>query len=308
VTRPHLALVGPTASGKSALALAVARALDDVEIVSVDSMQVYRGFDIGTAKATRAERDEVPHHLVDVAEPAEEWSVARFQSAARAAVADIAARGRRALLVGGTGLYVQAVLDPLTFPPEDRAVRAEIELELATPAGLASGQAELARRDPVAASRMEPGNQRRVARALEVIRITDRPFSSFGPGLRRYGPPVFPVSVAGVWLPRAVLNDRIVQRVADMCDAGLVEEVRALRDRGDWSRTARQAIGYREVVDHLDGGEPSLGAALESVVRRTRAFARRQRMWFRRDPRVVWFGAATNPRTLLPSLLAHWDK
>jgi tRNA dimethylallyltransferase len=301
VTGPHLAIVGPTASGKSVLALEVARNLGDVEIVSIDSMQVYRGLDIGTAKPTVAERSVVAHHLIDVAEPDEEWSVARFQQEARAAVADIAARGRRALLVGGTGLYVQAVVDPLTFPPEDRAVRDAIL------ARTDDTHAELTRLDPAAAAAIEPGNARRIARALEVLEITGRPFSSFGAGLQEYGATVFPVRLAGCWLPRTVLAERIVARVALMRDAGLVDEVTALRARGGLSRTAAQAIGYREVLGHLEGEEPSLDAAFDTTVVRTRQFARRQRMWFRRDPRVQWFGAPGNPCSVLPALLASWN-
>jgi tRNA dimethylallyltransferase len=306
VTRPHLAIVGPTASGKSALALEVARAMGDVEIVSIDSMQVYRGLDIGTAKPSVAERAAVPHHLVDVADPGDEWSVARFQREARAAIADVERRGRRALLVGGTGLYVQAVIDPLTIPPEDRAVRDELLARTATPAGLAAAYAELGRVDPEAAARIEPGNARRVARALEVLEITGRPFSSFGAGLQEFGPTVFPVRVAGVWLPRTVLNDRIERRFVHMREAGLVDEVRSLVARGQLSRTARQAIGYREVLAHLDGEIPELDDALEAAVVRTRQLARRQRMWFRRDPRIRWLGAPGNPCSVLPALLASW--
>jgi tRNA dimethylallyltransferase len=301
VTRPHLAIVGPTASGKSALALEVARALGDVELVSVDSMQVYRGLDIGTAKPSAAERAAVPHHLIDVADATEEWSVQRFQQEARAAVADIESRGKRALLVGGTGLYVQAVIDPLTFPPEDRAVRAAI---LARSDDL---HAQLAKLDPDAAAAIEPGNTRRLARALEVIELTGRPFSSFGTGIQTYGETVFPVRVTGVWLPRDVLNARIEARVHAMRDAGLVDEVRGLEQRGELSRTAAQAIGYREVLAHLAGEEPSLDAALHATVVRTRQFARRQRMWFRRDPRISWFGAPANACPLLPALLASWS-
>jgi tRNA dimethylallyltransferase len=309
VTGPHLALVGPTASGKSALALEVARAFGDVEIVSVDSMQVYRGLDIGTAKATAAERAAVPHHLIDVAAPDEEWSVARFQQEARAAVADIEQRGKRALLVGGTGLYVQAVVDPLTFPPEDRAVRDEILATVATPDGLAAAYAELTRLDPDAAANIEPANVRRIARALEVIRITERPFSSFGngSGIQEFGPTVFPVRMAGVWLPRAALAARIERRFVQMRDAGLVDEVGALVDAGALSRTARQAIGYHEVLGHLAGDEPSLDVALQAAVVRTRQFARRQRMWFRRDPRIQWFGAPGNPCSVSAALLASWS-
>jgi tRNA dimethylallyltransferase len=264
-------------------------------------MQVYRGLDVGTAKPAAAERRAVPHHLVDVADPTDEWSVARFQREARAAIADIEGRGKRALLVGGTGLYVQAVIDPLTFPPEDRVVRGAI---LARSGDL---HAELQQRDPDAATAIEPGNTRRIARALEVIELTGRPFSSFGTGLQTFGATVFPIRIAGVWLPRAVLNARIAARVAAMRDAGLVEEVRALRDRGELSRTAAQAIGYREVLEHLVGDEVSLDAALDATVTRTRQFARRQRMWFRRDPRISWFGAPENPCTILPALLASWS-
>src|SRR4051794_4178969 len=232
-------------------------------------MQVYRGLDIGTAKPSVAERAAVPHHLIDVAEPTDEWSVVRFQEEARAAVADIEARGKRALLVGGTGLYVHAVINPLTFPPEDRAVRDAI---LARTDDL---YAELQRLDPEAAAAIEPGNIRRTVRALEVIELTGRPFSSFGSGIQTYDATVFPVRIAGVWLPRDVLNARIAVRVEHMREAGLVDEVRTLRERGQLSRTAAQAIGYLEVLEHLDGIE--LDAALEATVVRTRQFARRQR-------------------------------
>jgi tRNA dimethylallyltransferase len=299
----HLALVGPTASGKSGLALRAAEALGDVEIVSIDSMQVYRELDIGTAKATRAERDGVPHHLIDVADPSEVWSVARFQAEARAAVADIESRGKRALLVGGTGLYVQAVIDDLRFPGEDPDLRGELETWTAEPGGVAAAYAELENRDPTAAARIDPHNARRIVRALEVIRLTGEPFSSFGPGVGAFGPTAFAVRLAGVWLPRAALAQRIEQRVAAMRSSGLVDEVSALRDR--LSRTARQAIGYKELLDALDADD-DLDEAFELIARRTRSFARRQRMWFRRDPRLTWLGSADNPCSVLPALLALW--
>jgi tRNA dimethylallyltransferase len=302
----HLALVGPTASGKSELALGAAHALGDAEIVSVDSMQIYRGLDIGTAKPTTRERDAVPHHMIDVADAVDEWSVARFQAEARAAIADVESRGKRALLVGGTGLYVRAVIDPLTFPPEDRKLRAGMESKVSTAEGLREAYAELARIDPDAAARIEPGNARRIVRALEVMSITGTPFSSFGLGLDTFDDPVFPVQLVGVWLPRAALAERIARRFAAMRDAGLVDEVQCLAERGVLSRTARQAIGYKEVLAHLEGREPSLDAALETAEARTRSFARRQRMWFRRDPRTTWLATAHNPCTLLPSLLAIW--
>jgi tRNA dimethylallyltransferase len=302
----HLALVGPTASGKSALALGIARVLGDLEIVSLDSMQVYRGLDIGTAKPTPDERRAVPHHLIDVVEPSQEWSAVRHQAAARAAVADLETRGKRALLVGGTGLYVQAVLDDLRFPGEDLELRAELEARTAERGGVAAAYAELQRLDPDAAARVDPHNARRIVRALEVIRLTERPFSSFGPGVSNFGPTAFPVHVAGVWLPRDVLGRRIAERFAAMRAHGLLDEVRTLVDRGSLSRTATQAIGYRELIDHLVGREPSLESAFETAVRRTRSFARRQRMWFRRDPRITWLGASENPCDLLPALLATW--
>jgi tRNA dimethylallyltransferase len=299
----HLALVGPTASGKSGLALRAAEALGDVEIVSIDSMQVYRGLDIGTAKATRAERDAVPHHLIDVADPSDVWSVARFQAEARAAVADIESRGRRALLVGGTGLYVQAVIDDLRFPGEDPDLRSELETWTAEPGGVAAAYAELEASDPTAAARIDPHNARRIVRALEVIRLSGEPFSSFGPGVGAFGPTAFDVRLAGVWMPRGALAQRIELRVAAMRSSGLVDEVTALRHR--LSRTARQAIGYKELLDALDA-DGDLDEAFELIVRRTRSFARRQRMWFRRDPRITWFGTADNPCALLPTLLALW--
>jgi len=300
--------VGPTASGKSALGLEVAAALGDVEIVSIDSMQVYRGMDVGTAKPTAAEQARVRHHLIDAADPWDEWSVVRFQTEARRAVADIEARGHRALLVGGTGLYVQAVVDDLRFPGEDLALRAELSARVEDDAeGLADAYAELQRRDPVAATRIEPTNARRIVRALEVIQLTGRPFSSFGPGLGDYGETVFPVQLAGVWLPREVVRARIEARFAAMWDAGLVDEVRRLdADPRGWSRSARQAIGYREVLSALALGGPSLAEARDEAIRRTRAFARRQRVWFRRDPRITWFGAPLNSCTVVRALLAWW--
>lgn len=300
----HLALVGPTASGKSALALAVARERPDIEVVSMDSMQVYRGMDIGTAKPTATERAEIAHHVIDVIDPGEEWSVARFQEAARKAVVDIESRGHRALLVGGTGLYVQAVVDDLQFPGEDLALRAELEAATSEAGGVAAAYRELQRLDPAAAARIDEHNQRRIVRALEVIRLTGRPFSSFGPGVSVFGPTAFPVRMAGVWLPRASLAARIEARTQAMYRAGLLDEARRLR-AGPLSRTAAQAIGYREALAAA-AGEIDVAGAAATAARRTRSFARRQRMWFRRDPRILWCGSAGNPAALVPVLLAAW--
>ena len=300
----HLALVGPTASGKSALALHVADRLGDVEIVSLDSMQVYRRLDIGTAKPSAAERERVPHHRVDCAEPDDDWSVVQSQREARDAVGAIAARGHRALLVGGTGLYVQAVIDDLRFPGEDLALRAELEAWTAEPGGVAAAYVELEQRDPVAAARIDPHNARRIVRALEVIRSTGELFSSFGPGVAVFGPTAFPVSIVGVWLTREALGRRIAARIEAMRARGLTAEVAGLRD--DLSRTAAQAIGYKEVLTHL-AGDTDEDEAYDLIARRTRSFARRQRMWFRRDPRVDWLGTAENPCLLAPVLLARWS-
>jgi tRNA dimethylallyltransferase len=268
-------------------------------------MQVYRRLDIGTAKPTAAERAAVPHHVIDVVEPTDDWSVVAHQGAARAAVADIAERGKRALLVGGTGLYVQAVVDDLRFPQEDPDLRAELEAWTAEPGGIAAAYAELTRRDPEAAAKIDPHNARRIVRALEVIRLTGRPFSSFGPGVDHFGPTAFPVRMIGVWLPRDVLNARIAARFAAMRDAGLIDEVRRLLKGPPLSRTAAQAIGYKEVIGALTG-DSSMDDAIETAIRRTRSFARRQRMWFRRDPRITWLGASNNPCDALPALLATW--
>ena len=297
--------MGCTASGKSAVALELARRLDaagagPVELVCVDSMQVYRGMDIGTAKPSRADRAEVPHHLLDLVDPDEDFTVARFQAAAQDALAGIERRGGRALLIAGTGLYFQAVVDRLTPPGQFPAVRAELEAEPDT----AALHQRLHRVDPLAASRMLPSNRRRVVRALEVTLGSGRPFSTFGPGIGTFPPSRF--RIAGLWLPRPVVGRRIEERFAAMVAAGLVDEVRRLaaRPRG-LSRTARQALGYREVLRALEEGAPLAAAAAESV-RRTKAFARRQRVWWRRDPRITWFGAAENPLDVVPALLGDW--
>jgi tRNA dimethylallyltransferase len=246
----------------------------------------------------------VPHHLLDCVDPHEDWSVAQFQPAARDVVAAIEARGHRAILVGGTGLYVQAVLDDLRFPGEDLELRAELETWTEQPGGVAAAFAELEQRDPVAAARIDPHNARRIVRALEVIRLTGEPFSSFGPGVAGFGPTSFPVSMVGVWLPRDALARRIQARVDAMRRSGLVDEVRELRSA--MSRTASQAIGYKELSAHLDG-EATEDEAFDLIVRRTRSFARRQRMWFRRDPRIEWLAAAENPCAIAPALLARWS-
>jgi tRNA dimethylallyltransferase len=298
-----VALVGVTASGKSEAALDLAGRRGDCEIVSVDSMCVYRGMDIGTSKPSPEARAAVPHHLVDLVDPREDFTVARFQRAARDALAGIAARGHHALLVGGTGLYLRAVVDDLTIPGRYPDVAAALEAELddgrAEPSDL---HARLAALDPVGAHRMEPTNRRRVVRALEVTLGTGRPFSDFGPGLEAY--PAAGVAQVGLSLPPEEIDARVARRFATMLAAGLVDEVRRLLARpGGMSRTARQALGYREILAHLEGGVP-LPECAEEAVRRTRQFARRQASWFRRDPRVTWGGSAAEAQELLDRALA----
>lgn len=288
MSRPsrHVALVGPTASGKSAVALVVARSRPDLEIVTVDSMQVYRGMDIGTAKPTAAERAEVPHHLLDVADASEDYTVKRFQVDAREAIAGIEERGHRALLVGGTGLYLRALVDDLDIPGRWPELRAELEAEAAA-TGPEALHRRLAELDPVAASRMEPTNTRRIVRALEVTVGSGRPFSTYGPGLGQHGPGERFAQI-GLDVDVDDLRHRIAGRYAAQLDAGFLDEVRVLAARpAGLSRTACQALGYKELLAHVDG-ELDLDAAVDLAIRRTRQFARRQRAWFRRDPRIAW--------------------
>ena len=281
----------------------IARRLGDVEIVTVDSMQVYRGMDIGTAKPSAQDRAEIPHHLIDLADPSEEWSVTTWAEHARSALHEIERRGHRALVVGGTGLYFQALVDGFSPPGRYPDVRQELEAEPDTPAL----HERLRAVDPLAASRMQPTNRRRVIRALEVTIGSGRSFSSYGPGVAQF-PPVPGWRIAGIWLPRAVLAERIDRRLDAMVSDGLLDEVRRLVKAAavsGLSRTARQALGYRELLDHVEGIS-TLPQAIDEAKRRTRAFARRQRVWWRRDPRITWFGAADNPFAVSAVMLGQW--
>ena len=283
---PEVAVVGTTASGKSDLAVAVARSVPGVEIVSVDSMCVYREMDIATAKPIPAVRAEIPHHLIDLVDPDEEFTVAQFQAAARAALADIRDRGRTPLLVGGTGLYLRAVVDDLRLPGRWPEVACELQREADQPDGLERLHARLAVLDPLAASRIGVGNRRRIVRALEVSIGSGEPFSSYGPGLGSYPPTRF--RLIGIPFDPEATDRRIAARVEGWMEAGLLREVSALAGRpGGVSRTARQALGYRELLAHVEDGVP-LQDCVEATLGRTRAFARRQWSWFRRDPRVRW--------------------
>jgi tRNA dimethylallyltransferase len=281
---PAVALVGPTASGKSALAHALARASRDVEILCVDAMTVYRGMDIATAKPTVAERREVSYHLLDLVDPDEEFTVAQFQAAAREAAEQVWWTGGAVLYVGGTGLYGRAVIDDLEIPGRYPEVRASLEQRVAEPEAL---YAELVALDPLAASRMEATNLRRVVRALEVTLGSGRPFSSYGAGLVTYGPTR--VVQVGLRVSDATLDERIEARFLRWMDEGLLDEVTALARRaGGLSRTARQAVGYRELLRHVEEGE-ALEVCVREAITQSRRLARRQRRWFTRDPRIEWF-------------------
>jgi len=277
------ALVGPTASGKTEAGIALATRLG-VEIASVDSMLVYRGMDVGTAKPTPEQQRTLPHHLMDLADPSERFTVARYQRAAH----DLLERVPGPLLVGGSGLYFRAVVDRLRFPPEDPAVRASLEAE-ADALGAEQLYARLSAADPVAAARIDPANVRRTIRALEVSTITGAPFSDFAAAWEVYDPAA--ARVAGIRLPTAALDARVRARVERMLEAGWLEEVRDLVERGfgAWLTSSR-AIGYAELAMHLDG-RLALDEAMERTVKRTKELARRQMAWFRRDPRVRWFDA-----------------
>ena len=281
---PVVAVVGPTAAGKSDLALDLALALGG-EVVNADSMQLYRGMDIGTAKLPLGERREVPHHLLDVLDVTDEARVAAYQSAARAAFEQIRARGRVPILAGGSGLYVAAVLDELNFPGTDPAIRGELEVELAA-LGAPALHARLARLDPAAAAAIAPVNGRKLVRALEVIELTGGPFAAALPvGAHAEAMPCVRI---GLKAPRPLLHERIRLRVDRMWAAGLVDEVRGLETLGLRSgRTAPRALGYAQLLRWFDGWGTEADA-VEATVVATRQFARRQETWFRRDPAVQW--------------------
>ena len=280
-----VAVVGPTATGKSDLAVRLALALGG-EVVNADASQLYRGMDIGTAKLPVPQRLGVPHHLLDVLDVTDEASVAAYQREARATIDRLADAGRVPVLVGGSGLYVRAALEPLQFPGTDPSVRARWEERAAT-VGPRALHAELAERDPAAAAAILPSNVRRVVRALEVVELTGRPFTATLPS----GAYVRPTVQIGLRAPREVLDERIGTRVDRMLEEGLVDEVRRLADAGlREGRTASRALGYAQVLDHLDG-RLTLDEARDETVRATKAFARRQDKWFRRDVRTVWLDA-----------------
>lgn len=285
-----IAVVGPTAAGKSDLGVFLAQQLGG-EVVNADSMQLYRGMDIGTAKLTLAERDGVPHRLLDVWDVTETASVAEYQRLARGEIDRLLAEGRTPVLVGGSGLYVKGAIDALEFPGTDPGIRAALEAELAEH-GSGVLHERLAAADPEAGRAILPSNGRRIVRALEVIEITGKPFTANLPG----DDAVYDAVQIGVDVARPELDERIAVRVDRMWEAGLVDEVRALEARGlREGRTASRALGYQQVLTAL-AGECTEDEARAETVRATKRFARRQDSWFRRDPRVQWLNGAAEHR------------
>lgn len=294
--RQPLVIVGPTASGKSSLAVGLARRAGSTEIVSSDAMAVYVGMDVGTAKPTIEEQAGVPHHLLDVIEPTDDYTVARFSDEVHAVLADIEGRSQQAVVVGGTGLYVQAVVDNFTLPDQFPEIRAELEADPDTPALFERLQAL----DPAGATKMLPSNRRRIIRALEVCLGSGKPFSSFGPGVDHYGPTRF--QLVGLEIDRDEMDRRIDARYEQQMADGFLDEVKGLAATG-LARNPSQALGYRELLAHIRG-ELSLDEALDEARRRTKKFARRQQRWFRRDPRITWFPALAPD--LVDQVLEHW--
>lgn len=299
--RPHVvAVVGATATGKSRLGVALARALGG-EVVNADAMALYIGMDVGTAKPSAAEREGVPHHLLDLWPVTRTATVADYQAIARSCVEELLARGVTPVVVGGSGLYVRALLDEMDFPGTDPEVRAGLEIELAA-IGESALRARLAEVDPLAATMITPGNGRRVVRALEVIALTGAPYTA---SLPNYDRPHFDAVHVGLRLPPAALAERIDARVARMWSAGLVDEVRALEHVGLRAGvTASRALGYAQLLAAFDG-HYSLDEAREQTRLLTRRFARRQQSWFCRDPRIGWVSAEGPLEAQLATALAH---
>jgi tRNA dimethylallyltransferase len=286
---PVIVILGPTATGKSALGLELAERLAG-EIVNADALQVYRGLDVGTAKPTPEERARVPHHLVDVLEPTERYSAGEFARRARAAIAQIRSRGGRPIVVGGSGLYLRALLEGISpVPPGDPAVRRRLRERLERE-GLDALHAELRARDPATAERLPPGDTQRILRALEVVEVSGTPLSEWI-ARRPYGEERLAAVRVGLTLPRRLLYDAVARRVAHMLERGWVEEVERLTARGlGPAAPAFQAIGYREIARHL-AGEWTLDRAVEETVRATRRYAKRQLTWFRRERDIIWLDA-----------------
>ena len=287
--KKSVVVLGPTASGKSDVAMAAATTVLNVHIIAADAMQVYRRMDIGTAKPTEDDQRRVVHHCVDVAEPSERYSVARFAEDVAVARKKISKVDASELIVGGTGLYVTALVDGLSMPGDYPKIRAQLEANRDTDA-LYEQLSEL---DPEAVKKIDPNNRRRMIRALEVCLGSGKTFSSFGEGIGAY-PPVDTVQIGIKW-QREALRERIALRVHKMIEAGLVEEVRGvLNEPKGISETARQALGYKEIIEHIER-RWTLEEAIDATILRTQQFAVRQERWYRRDPRIQWVEVQNDP-------------
>jgi len=294
-----IVICGATASGKSGLSIALAKEIS-AEIINADSMQIYRGMDIGTAKLTFAERDSVPHHLLDILDVSEDANVASYQQIARAKIDELQNTGKNVIIVGGTGLYIKAIIDELNFPDRDIQIRARIDKD-ALELGAIEMHKKLAELDPVAAAKIPVNNLRRVVRALEVIEITGAPFTAQLP--REDVDHYQGVKQFGLVMDRSTLDQRISQRVDQMWELGFVEEVQELMKLGITNgKTAQAALGYKQIINSISDGS-ALELAKEETKRATRQYARRQETWFSRDPRIKWL-APENTQMRLEKILA----
>lgn len=303
---PVLAIVGATATGKSALGLALAESLDG-EIINADALQVYRGFDIGTAKPDPEERARIPHHLIDILEPHERYSAGEFARRAEEAIEEIRSRGRWPIVVGGSGLYLRALFEGISpVPPGDPEVRQRLRERLDAE-GLEALAAELRERDPETAARLAPGDTQRILRALEVELVSGEPLSAYI-SRQPFGAQRIAAVRVGLTLPRGILYDQIAGRVVQMVQKGWVEEVAGLLSRGlSPSLPAFQAIGYRQLVQYVEGTW-SLDRAIAETIRATRRFAKRQETWFRKEPEIAWFSAQQLNRLLFNRVLDYATK
>ena len=296
----RLAIVGTTASGKSQIAMSVAERIGTFELVSLDSMQIYQGMDIGTAKPTKEEQALIPHHMIDIVKPHEEYTISQFQIQAKEAIDGIVSRGVQPLLVGGTGLYLRTIIDELNIPGQFPETRKELEKNLDTRALYE----KLTQFDPLASTRMEPNNRRRIIRALEVTIGSGRRFSSYGPGLSTYEEVNY--KMIGLRWDRNTLDRRIVKRFEDQIANGFLIECEKLIDaKKQLSRTASQALGYKHLFGHIRG-DYSLDEAIETAIKDTKKFARKQERWFRRDPRINWIDINDDPDESLPLILKEF--
>jgi len=296
-----LAIVGTTASGKSQIALSVAKNIGKFELVSLDSMQIYQGMDIGTAKPTQEEQSLIPHHMINIAQPDEEYTISQFQIEAKEAIAEIESRSVQPLLVGGTGLYLRAIIDELNIPGQFPETRKELEENLDTGALYE----RLTQLDPLASTRMEPNNRRRIIRALEVTIGSGMRFSSYGPGLSTYEEINY--KIYGLRWDRKVIDQRITERFQNQIANGFLRECEKLIDTQEQlSRTASQALGYKHLFKHIRG-ECSFDDAVETAIKDTKKFARKQERWFRRDPRINWIDINEDPEESLPLILKEYQ-